>query len=106
MEDWSLAGGFEASVVASSKWLSFRDQAAQSRWVSTSQGLGEGSWVNRVTGRFVPGFEACLERKIDPWQIAPCEALLLSKVVFSWRVIVSSSTRNCFLTTLRGKTEL
>ena len=43
MEDWSLAGGFEASVVASSKWLSFRDQAAQSRWVSTSQGLGEGS---------------------------------------------------------------
>lgn len=76
-------------------------------WVSSRQRLGEGSRVNcGATGRFVPGFEACLEWKIDPWQIAVCEALLLSKVVFSWRVILSSGTRNCFVRTLWGKMEL
>lgn len=31
-------------------------------WVSSRQRLGEGSRVKcRATGRFVPGFEACLE---------------------------------------------
>lgn len=38
--------------------------------------------------------------------MAVCEALLLSEVVFSWRVIVSSGTRSCFVRTLQGKMEL
>lgn len=33
------------------------------------------------------------------------EALLLSEVVFSWRVIVSSGTRNCFVRSLRRRVE-
>jgi hypothetical protein len=35
-----------------------------------------------------------------------CEALLLSKVVFSWRVIICRGTRDCFIRTLQRKTEL
>lgn len=33
------------------------------------------------------------------------EALLLNEVVFSWRVIVSSGTRNCFVRSLRRRVE-
>lgn len=33
------------------------------------------------------------------------EVLLLSEVIFSWRVIVSSGTRNCFVRSLRRRVE-
>lgn len=75
-------------------------------WVSEFQAKNRGGKLGELLRdrQFVPGLQSCLEWKMDRWQIALCEAVLLSKVVFSWRVIVSSGTRNYFVRTLQRRT--
>lgn len=92
------------------KWLSSHGCFSVTKcrlWVSEFRAeIREGKLGELLRDRqFVLGLEPYLEWKIDHWQIALCEALLLSRVVYSWRVIISSGTRNCFVRTLQRRTE-
>lgn len=86
--------------------LKFSDLSSLYRaWAAARPGhIEEGGWVSYQQQICVRFRGLVWDEKSTSGKLLS-EALLLSEVLFSWRVIVSSGTRNCFVRSLRRRVE-
>lgn len=86
--------------------LKFSDLSSLYRaWAATRPDhTAEGGWVS-YQQQICVWFRGLVSDEKSTSGKLLSEALLLSEVLFSWRVIFSSGTRNCFVRSLRRRVE-